>query len=463
MRNLVQRWVCVAAVALALLAAACVRARANDSLSWNTNQGRVTADIRSLNVEHLLGRVAAATGWQVYLEPGTTRDVSAKFKDLPPGDALRLLLGDLNFALVPRTNAGPRLYVFRTTLGNATRLIRPANAKGGVRNTRAIPNELVVRLKPGAKIEDIARLLGAKVIGRIDGLNAYRLQFQDEAATDAASAQLAGNSDVTGIESNYIVDAPPSAVQVDPTGVPPVQLKLDPPGSSGRVVVGLVDTAVQSLGNDLDSFLLKSISVAGDANPDPNSPTHGTSMFENMLRSIAAATGGNSSVQVLSVDVYGPNPTTSTFDVAAGIVQAVNNGANPINLSLGSPADSQILHDIIDQATQKGIVVVAAAGNNASAAPFYPAAYQPEVLSVTASAGNQLASYADYGSYVDSIAPGTALVVFGNSAYLVSGTSSSASFVSGLTAAIANSQHMTVSAASTTVLNTPGLQFKAPK
>lgn len=461
--NPLPTWVSVAGLALALLAASGPGARASDSLSWNTNQSRVTADVRSLSVDRLLGRVAAATGWQVYLEPGTTRDVSAKFKDLPPGDALHLLLGDLNFAFVPETNAAPRLYVFRTSRSHATRLIRPADGKQGARQARIIPNELIVRLKPGANIADIARLLGAKVIGHIDGLNAYRLQFQDADAADAARAQLAANSDVTGVESNYIIDPPPAAVQVDPAGVPPLQLKLDPPGSSGRVVVGLVDTAVQPLGNNLDSFLLKSISVAGDATPDPNAPTHGTSMFEDILRSVAAATGGNSSVQVLSVDVYGPNPTTSTFDVASGIVQAVNSGANPINLSLGSPADSPILRDIIDQASQNGIVVVAAAGNDASTAPFYPAAYQPEVLSVTASAGNQLASYANYGTYVDLIAPGTTLVVYGNSAYLVSGTSSSSASISGLIAGVADAQHQTVKAASTAVVNTPSLQFKPSK
>ena len=227
MEERARRWACIAAFAIALLAGLGPRARANDLFSWSTNRDRVTADIQSLTVERLLGRVASATGWQVFLEPGTSRDVSAKFKDVPPGDALRLLLGDLNFALVPETNASPRLYVFRTSRVNATQRIRPADAKGGARTAKVIPNELIVRLKPGAKIEDIARLLGAKVIGRIDGLNAYRLQFQDEAAADAARGQLAGNSDVAGVEPNYVVDAPPAPIQVNPAGAPPLQLTLE--------------------------------------------------------------------------------------------------------------------------------------------------------------------------------------------------------------------------------------------
>jgi len=440
------------------LALACFPARAGEFLSWSTNQALVTADVHGVAVGQLLARVAGATGWEVYVEPGTARSVSAKFRNLPPGEALHLLLGDLSFALVPGTNAGSRLYVFRTAQRNATQLIQP-----GGRRAKVIANELIVRLKPGANIDDLARKLGAKVVGRIDGLNVYRLEFQDAAAADAARAALADNSDVAAVESNYQVDAPPDGFPVDPSGVPPIDLKLNPPGNSGRVVVGLVDTAVQPLGNGLDSFLLKPISVAGAANPDPNTPTHGTSMYEAMLQSLSSATGGSTSVQVLSVDVYGPSSSTSTFNVAAGIVQAVNNGANPINLSLGSPADSPILRQVIDQAAQKGIVIFAAAGNDASADPFYPAAYQPQVLSVTASDGNGLASYANYGSYVDLIAPGTEIVPFRTSAYMVSGTSTASAYVAGMTAGIANAQSISVGQASKLITSTPAYQFKNGK
>jgi hypothetical protein len=432
---------------------------AADSLSWRTN--RVDADIKGLDLPSLLERVATATGWQVYLEPGTTRAASAKFTNLPPGEALRLLLGDLSFALVPQTNVNPRLYVFRTSQVKATQLIRPANSKASKRPAQAILNELVVRLKPGANIDDLARALGAKVIGRIDGLNAYRLQFTDESATDAARQQLAENSDVTGVESNYVVDPPPSAVKLDSAGVPPVQLRLNPPDSSGRVIVGLVDTAVQPLGNELDKFLLKSLSVAGDSHPDANSPTHGTSMFENMLRAAAAASGGSSGMQIVSVDVYGSNPTTSTFDVAAGIVQAVNQGANIINLSLGSPGESQFLHELIQQLTRKGIPVFAAAGNNASPELFYPAAY-PETIAVTSGSKGQLAPYANYGSFVNLMAPGSGVVYFGNSAFLVNGTSTSTAFMTATAAAAADANHVPIINAVNALLNTPTFKFTPP-
>src|SRR2546423_195745 len=94
-----------------------------ESLNWRTRQNRVDARIESMDLPTLLAKVSAATGWVIYIEPDTTRHVSAKFKNTPSGEALKLLLGDLNFALVPQTDAPSKLYVFRTALQQATQFI----------------------------------------------------------------------------------------------------------------------------------------------------------------------------------------------------------------------------------------------------------------------------------------------------------------------------------------------------
>lgn len=439
MTNPVQRQFRAGAISLCRLVAAlllllAVPAWSADTLNWDTNRNRVSADIKSGKLLPLLEQVAAATGWHILLEPDATCVVSAKFDRLPPGEALRLLLRDLNFALVPQTNAASRLFVFRTAMQNATQSVRPTNPAEPGGKGKLIPNELIVRLKPGAKIDELARLLGAKVIGRIDSLNAYRLQFEDQAAAEAARQQLASNPDVASVDNNYSIDRPPVPAGTQSSNLlPPPQLRLKPPPSDGRVIVGLVDTAVQPLGNDLDAFLLKGLSVAGEAQPDPNTPSHGTSMAETILRSLAAMTKGSSAVQILPVDVYGPNVSTSTFDVAEGIAGAVNAGANPISLSLGSEGESPFLHSVIQDANSKGIVFIGAAGNSPVTTPFYPAAY-PEVMAVTAVDQGQIASYANRGSFVSLGAPGTSIIYFNNQPYYVTGTSASAAFISGIAA-----------------------------
>ncbi len=445
-----QMLTCMACLALLCLFAFSIEAA--DVLNWNTNRNLVSADITAGKLPTLLEEIAATTGWQVFVEPELDHTVSAKFKNLKPGDALHLLLGELNFALVPETNAIPHLFVFRTSRSKATQLVAPLKIAKGVGPAKAIPNELIVRLKPGAKIDDLAKLLGAKVIGRIDGLNAYRLQFDDAAAANAAREQLAGNSDVASVENNYSIDRPTTPREALSTTVPPPHLQLNPPPDSGKIIVGLVDTAVQPLGNNLDGFLLKQLSVAGDATLDPNSPTHGTAMAETILRSLEMSTKGNTSVQILPVDVYGPNESTSTFDVALGIIQAVNNGAKILNLSLGSPGDSQMLSDLIKEVSGKNILIFAAKGNEPVTTPFYPAA-DPGAIAVTALDRGQLAPYANLANIPSVGAPGTSVVYYNGQPYYVVGTSVSTAYVSGMAGGYMDVSHKGTSDAQTFILN----------
>src|SRR5690606_36227630 len=81
------------------------------------------------------------------------------------------------------------------------------------------------------------------------------------------------------------------------------------------------------------------------------------------------------------------------FDIAQGVLYAAGlpnaSGKVPavkadvINMSLGGPNPSEILHQALKDAVAAGVVVVAAAGNAGTTFPLYPAAY-PEVIAVTA-------------------------------------------------------------------------------
>ena len=417
-------WLCLAFGSVA------ARAADTNSLVWHKTTDRVDADVRGMALWPLLEKIASDAGWQVYVEPGVTHATSAKFKNLPSIEALRMLFGDLNFALVPQTNAVPRLYVFRTERQNATRLVRAPKAAA-----KHVPNELLVKLKPGANIDALAKALGAKVIGRDDKLGIYRLQFANADATDAALASLKNNSDVLAVDYNYVFDPPVTPQLLANAPVGPVSLTLDPAttGDPCNPVVGLIDTQVQSLGSQLDPFMLKPISVAGAAGTNTSTLTHGTAMAETVLRAVAQAGGGSSSVRILSVDVYGADAMTTSWNVALGIQAAVNNGATVLNLSLGGPSDSAVLDSIIQQAVAAGIPVYAAAGNQPVSTPTYPAA-DPGVIAVTATQGSQLAPYANFGSFVSLAMPGASVVYLGGQPYLVQGTSPATAYATGVAA-----------------------------
>ncbi|HXT13387.1 MAG TPA: S8 family serine peptidase [Candidatus Angelobacter sp.] len=413
------------------------RASAADTLNWNTNNNIVSADIQSVPVSRLLAGIAKHTGWEIFLEPHVTHTVSTKFADLSAGEALRMLLGDLNFAMVPQTNGPLHLYVFRTSRRSATQLIRPEDLVSKTAKSGKIPNELVVTLKPGTSIDGLPCIKDATVTGRLNALNTYRVQFKDEAAANAGRDCLTANPNVLAVENNYSME-PPNVPLGVANASPQFNLTPKSPNdSSCQVVIGLIDTSVGTLGNNLDQLMLPSISVAGKATSG-SQLTHGTAMADTIWRAVQANTSGQTSAKMMSVDVYGPNETTSTYDVATGIYDAVQAGANVINLSLGGQGDSTFLHTLIQNASKQGVVFFAAAGNQPVTTPEYPAAY-PEVESVTAGSGpGQVADYANRGSFVDLLLPGTSIVPYDGQSWAVTGTSTSTAYATGIAAGLAD-------------------------
>ncbi len=86
-------------------------------------------------------------------------------------------MGELNFALLPQTNGPAKLFVFQTSLQDATRLVE-VGADADERRKGLIPDELVVTLRAGAK-ETIDPCSFARSEGhrKVDGLKTDRLKF----------------------------------------------------------------------------------------------------------------------------------------------------------------------------------------------------------------------------------------------------------------------------------------------
>ena len=440
-----RRWLFLGVLLLAISFGGFRSQAAAPELFWHETRNTFDADISRIELSELLGRISSATGWEVYMEPGSSYSTSAKFKDLSRAEALRILLGNLNFEISPQSNAVPKLFVFKTGAGKATQLIHAEKRPLVLGKNNLILNHLIVTLKrgSGASIDAIAQQLGARVIGKLEGGNSYLLEFADEAAAKAAREQLSQIDSVAAVDSNFLLDRPsPFKTASVPAGGPSFALKAGTGGGDGKqIVIGLVDTAVQTLSADMQAFMLPSISIAGNANPGTDLPTHGTTMAESILFGLnsTAAKGQPTAVKILPVDVYGNDPNTTTFNVASGIVQAVNGGANILSLSLGSDGDSSFLRNLVDEVSQKGIPIFAAAGNQPVTTPVYPAAY-PGVVAVTSAQDQSgtIAPYANRGDFVDIILPGATIVSFGNARFLVNGTSVSTALASGMMAGMAD-------------------------
>ncbi|MCF7669127.1 MAG: S8 family serine peptidase [Verrucomicrobia bacterium] len=418
-------------------------------IEWDNDAEEVNADIHGWRLKEVLAEIVENTGWRILVEPGTERVVSAKFKDLSINDALKRLLGGLNYAIISDTGEPVKMHVFKTDMRRATIKISVTDAQNKkAPDSGRVPDELVVSLKSGdASIDEIAEKAGAKVVGESDDLRAYRLKFESEEAAQRARDLLDEIDDVENVESNYYVQRP-DLMQPLTWGksLPLTVIAGDAEGADGPVI-GLIDTSVGGVREDMESFLLPAISIVNNDASDTVSPelTHGTAMFNTILQSLTVANPGTESgVRVLPVDVYGESETTTTFEVALGVSKAVGNGANILNLSLGSTEYSPLLQRVIGDAIDQDILVLAAAGNMGSNRDFFPAA-DPEVFAVTAAAlDGGIEEYANTGEYIDAAAPGTTLVGFGGRTYLVSGTSVSSAWMSGWMSAYSDKEGISI-------------------
>src|SRR5262245_46566978 len=92
------------AALLFLALAGASAAAASGTLRWRTDRNQVDADIDGWPLATLLEEIATDTGWQLYVEPGTTLTVRARFEQLGAAEALRRLLPGLSFALLPQVS-----------------------------------------------------------------------------------------------------------------------------------------------------------------------------------------------------------------------------------------------------------------------------------------------------------------------------------------------------------------------
>ncbi len=170
---------------------------------------------------------------------------------------------------------------------------------------------------------------------------------------------------------------------------------------------------------------------------------HGT-----QIAGIIAATHESEGVRGLAPDIKIMNLRAGTAsgyleedDVARAILYAIDNGAHIINMSFGDTALSEFLRQVIVYAYQKGITMIASAGNSGTQEWHYPSALG-ETISVGASTPeDHLAGFSSYGSTIDLIAPGTDIVstAVGGGYNTVNGTSFSAAMVTAAAALLISS------------------------
>jgi len=175
------------------------------------------------------------------------------------------------------------------------------------------------------------------------------------------------------------------------------------------VTVAVIDTGISQVPDLKNTKFIKGYDFVNDKIEADDDNGHGT----HVAGTVAQSTNNNYGVAgvayeatLMPLKVLSAGGTGTTSDIAEAIRFAADNGAGVINMSLGGGGESEMMQEAIAYAHQKGVVVVAAAGNANRNAAEYPARY-PHVIGVSAidSAGEK-APYSNFGAGIDLSAPG---------------------------------------------------------
>ena len=189
---------------------------------------------------------------------------------------------------------------------------------------------------------------------------------------------------------------------------------------------------------------INSITGKGDPTDDDRHGTHVAGIIGAVGNNGKGVSGVAWNVQLMPLKFISSSGDGSNGDAVECINYAIQNGADIINASFGSPSASSTLQIALTAARAAGIIIVAAAGNetvNNDVTPSYPANYALDnIISVAATgATDQLEFYSNFGATtVDLAAPGAQILSTGNltnNEYSpLSGTSMAAPIVSGVVA-----------------------------
>lgn len=306
----------------------------------------------------------------------------------------------------PAYRAGEVLVKYKA--GTSPAVMEQRHARWGARAMRAFkhPGIKHLRLPAGMSVEEAIQRMGADPAVEYVEPNYIWRKFatvpDDTSFSNLWGLQNTGQSvNGTAGTDDADIDAPEA---------------WDTTQGDGAIIVAVLDTGVDYNHPDLSDNVLLSGYDFVDDDDDPMDPeSHGTH-----IAGIIAARGNNATgvsgvcwnVRILPLRVADATGASDSARFAQALDFAVANGARVVNYSFGGASFSQTAYDAISDANTAGVLVFAAAGNEAvsnDAIPTYPASYDlPNIISVAATNQNdRLASWSNYGATsVDVAAPG---------------------------------------------------------
>jgi subtilisin family serine protease len=331
--------------------------------------------------------------------------------------------------------------------------LRPAPGLADTTDPDAVPGQLIVGFRPtatDAQQEKAVDRAAATIEDPIDSIDAALVSV-DPNETEAATEALLRQRVVQYVEPNFVLRAnrlPNDRLFGEQWGLRNLGQYGGKPGADigatgawdvstgANVTVAVVDTGIDFAHPDLapnawsnpadppngvdddhngfvdDVHGANFIGENGNPNDDAGHGSHVAGIIGAKGNNAIGVAGLDWDVKLMALKFLDANGEGNTADAANAIDYAISHGARVINASWGGPAFSLALYQAVKRAGDRGVVFVAASGNdgkNADVKPDFPAAFDlPNVISVAATgASDELVDFSNYGPVtVDLAAPG---------------------------------------------------------
>jgi serine protease len=180
-------------------------------------------------------------------------------------------------------------------------------------------------------------------------------------------------------------------------------------GTGKGVVVAVIDTGVTKVADLANTRFVPGYNFVAnnaDASDDHGHGTHVAGTIAQSTNNKLGVAGVAPDAAIMPLKVLSARGSGSVAAIAQSIRWAADHGANVINMSLGGPSPIGTMASAIKYARGKGVVVVAAAGNDGKGRVSYPARY-PGVFAVAATQFDDATTfYSNWGPEIDVAAPG---------------------------------------------------------
>jgi len=434
-----------AAVSLFILLLQALTVLAAAPYTVTIDENSLTVRAENVSLQTIL-REFAAKGITVKIDPAINPAVTVNFTRRPIDQGLESLLKPASYSLLWENNPGSapsvlrlaEIQVFQSGKKDRMKTLQPPRNEIITKtkeNILYVKDEVLLYVPPGTDLAALRKLVqsyNATLVENKSLPGLFKVLLPENSDVFAIAREIKSRLGLDISQPNYAYP-----IQA-PTRYPAVtaQEDIDPrfyAPTDNSSPIAILDSGIADYA-ELNKFVLASLDVTDPSTPISDSLGHGTQMAliaSGIIKPYGYPTENESYIPIIPIRTFDDNGYTTDFKIMDAINFALENNARVMSLSWGSETKSDFMETAFAYANNKGLIIVASAGNEPTGKPVYPAAY-PYVIGVGALGPHgKTWENSNYGNFVALYAPGFATLPVGHKGDpgLYAGTSISAAFV----------------------------------